>query len=182
MTSQEKSIPRKEKGDDVLLRCLAEMNPNHRAFIESRYGKSLEHRRKSTRFNRAAAYACRAITITGGVALPALVTAETHSHRQPWVWLSITVSILVALAGGTLQVARIDDRWRLNRDTRNRLRFEGWNFAEGRAEYVDQNARYELFVDRVHATLSEFDKQYAAKIFTGLNMDGEHQTSSTDSS
>ena len=127
--------------------------------------QTLWHDRRASRAHRAYV-ALRLVTIVGGVLLPAAANvggAKAGAEAGPWGvpavvahWGIVVLSIAVAMAASIEGFFRFGERWRHYRRVAERLRAEGWLFAEGTGPYAsaaDARAAFAQFVARVEDIL-----------------------------
>jgi Protein of unknown function (DUF4231) len=110
-------------------------------------------------------YTPRLVTVLGAVVIPALLLLNLTGNAETAVdWTTFAISLLVAASAAIDGFFRFGTRWRHYRGTVERLKFEGWSFAELSSHYHRSNAAHAHvfpdFVSRVEQTLGQEVEDY----------------------
>lgn len=111
----------------------------------------------------------RLVTIVGGVLLPAAVNLGSGAARQATSaagaeqaggalppWIAVALGVAVAIAAAVEGFFRFGERWRHYRSVAERMKAEGWLFAERAGPYAGAataDAAFQRFVGRVEEIL-----------------------------
>jgi hypothetical protein len=110
-------------------------------------------------------YGLRLVTVLGAVVIPALVSLNLTGDAEDAVsWLTFAISLVVAGTAAVEAFFHFGARWRHYRGTVERLKSEGWTYAELSAHYHQPNATHSSafndFVARVEQTLGQEAEEY----------------------
>jgi hypothetical protein len=110
-------------------------------------------------------YSFRLITVLGAVLIPALVSLNLTGNAESAVnWVTFAISLLVAASAAVEAFFHFGARWRHYRATVERLKSEGWTYAELSAHYNQEGATHRSafndFVTRVEQTLGQEAEEY----------------------
>jgi hypothetical protein len=110
-------------------------------------------------------YTLRLITVLGAVVIPALLSLNLTGNTETAVkWTTFAISLLVAASAATEGFFHFGARWRHYRGTVERLKSEGWSFAELSGHYRRQNGThrdvFSDFVSHVEQTLGQEVEEY----------------------
>lgn len=110
-------------------------------------------------------YALRLFTVLGAVVIPALVSLNLTGNAETAVnWITFAISLLVAASAAIDGFFHFGTRWRHYRGTVERLKSEGWSFAELSGHYHRPNATHSRvfpdFVSRVEQILGQEVEDY----------------------
>ena len=110
-------------------------------------------------------YGLRLVTVLGAVVIPGLVSLNLTGNAESAVnWLTFSVSLLVAASAAVEAFFHFGARWRHYRGTVERLKSEGWTYAELSGPYNRRGAAHENtfqeFVSRVEQTLGQESQAY----------------------
>ena len=107
-------------------------------------------------------YAMRLIIIIGGVMVPALVSLNIPILR----YISIILSLLVAIAAAVEELFHYGERWRHYRRTVELLKSEGWQFFQKSGPYEGKShaEAYPTFTARVEDVIQHDIQAYFTKV------------------
>jgi hypothetical protein len=108
-------------------------------------------------------YVLRLVAIVGGVIVPALVSLNLESLR----WLTILVSLLVAISVAVEEFFHFGERWRHYRRTVELLKIEGWQFFQLSGPYKSYGKHadaYQVFAERVEDTIKHEVDVYITEV------------------
>jgi hypothetical protein len=110
-------------------------------------------------------YLLRLVTVLGAVVIPALVSLNLTGNVEDAVtWLTFAISLVVAASAAIEAFFHYGARWRHYRGTVERLKSEGWTYAELSAHYNQEGATHRSafndFVTRVEQTLGQEAEEY----------------------
>jgi hypothetical protein len=110
-------------------------------------------------------YALRLVTVLGAVVIPGLVSLNLTGKSDDAVsWLTFAISLVVAASAAVEAFFHYGARWRHYRGTVERLKSEGWTYAElsGHYNHPDATHRgaFNDFVARVEQTLGQEAQEY----------------------
>jgi hypothetical protein len=130
---RERSRP---SGYEGLRDDLAAAHPKHARFLRDRWYHHLTTSQRAACRARNWVYISRFVSVAGLALLPAIVTLQS-SHPQSLLLqiLAIVTSVLVALSGGILSIARVHERWRLNHGLQEKLGRAGWDLINCPASF-----------------------------------------------
>ena len=105
----------------------------HVWYIKHRWYRRLADARTKARWARNWVYISRFVSLAGVAVLPPIITLETYQRAGNAVppSLALIVSVTVALSGGILTVARVQQRWRLYYSLEGKLEQAGWKLFNG---------------------------------------------------
>ena len=103
-------------------------------------------------------YFLRLTTVVGGVIVPALISLDLAGDAALLVqWVTIVLSLIVALSAAVEEFFHYGERWRHYRRTAELLKEEGWEFFQLSGSYrpyrKDHQRAYAPFADRVENLL-----------------------------
>jgi hypothetical protein len=108
-------------------------------------------------------YVLRLAAIVGGVIVPALVSLNlSYLH-----WLTILVSLLVAISVAVEEFFHFGERWKHYRSNAELLKIEGWQFFQlsgpykSYAKHIDA---YPVFAERVEDTIKHEIDVYITEV------------------
>lgn len=110
-------------------------------------------------------YVLRLATVLGAVVIPGLVSLNLSGNAESAVnWLTFSISLLVAASAAVEAFFHFGARWRHYRGTVERLKSEGWMYAELSGPYNRRGASHENtfqeFVSRIEQTLGQESQAY----------------------
>lgn len=117
-------------------------------------------------------YRLRLTTIVGGVVLPALVSLNEGVLR----WVTIGVSVLIALSAAIEEFFHYGERWRHYRRTVERLKTEGWQFFQMSGSYrrfKSHRDAHPLFSARVEEIIQRDVEQYVTTVVPEQEEEGK---------
>jgi hypothetical protein len=133
MTTTEMRTMRRTRttGYEGLRDRLVALHPKQRCYIEERWYFQLAAAQQSARRARDWVYVSRFVSAAGVALLPPVLALEAYSGRDnaPLCALAAALSIVVAVSGGILSIARVQQRWRLYHSLRENLGRLGWELA-----------------------------------------------------
>jgi hypothetical protein len=105
------------------------------------------------------------VTVLGAVVIPALLSLSLTGSADTAVdWSTFAISLLVAASAAIDGFYHFGTRWRHYRGTVERLKSEGWSFAELSGPYHRRNATHSAvfpeFVSRVEQILGQEVEDY----------------------
>jgi hypothetical protein len=114
-------------------------------------------------------YALRLTTIVGGVIVPALIALKLNGHAKTAVyWVTIGLSLIVALSAAVEEFFHFGERWRHYRRTVELLKEEGWQFFQSsgpyRSYHKDLERGYAAFAERVESLLKADVNAYIKQV------------------
>ena len=103
-------------------------------------------------------YFLRLTTVVGGVIVPALISLNLKGHAATArSWVTIVLSLVVALSAAVEEFFHYGERWRHYRRTAELLKEEGWEFFQSSGPYrpyrKDHERAYAVFADRIENLL-----------------------------
>jgi Protein of unknown function (DUF4231) len=103
-------------------------------------------------------YFLRLTTVVGGVIVPALISLSLKGHAATArSWVTIVLSLIVALSAAVEEFFHYGERWRHYRRTAELLKEEGWQFFQSSGPYrpyrKDHERSYAVFADRIENLL-----------------------------
>ncbi len=110
-------------------------------------------------------YSLRLLTVLGAVVIPALVSLDLSGNSEDVVgWLTFAISLVVAASAAVEAFFHFGARWRHYRGTVERLKSEGWTYAELSGAYnkpgATHDGAFQDFVGRVEQTLGQESTAY----------------------
>jgi Protein of unknown function (DUF4231) len=110
-------------------------------------------------------YTLRLITVLGAVVVPALLSLKLTGTAETSIgWVAFAISLLVAASAAVDGFFHFGTRWRHYRETVERLKSEGWSFAQLSGHYRRPSATHAKafpeFVARVEQTLGQEVETY----------------------
>ncbi len=106
-------------------------------------------------------YTLRLITIIGGVIVPASLSWPSL------IWLTWSLSLLVAISAAVEEFFHYGERWRHYRRTVERLKIAGWQFFQLSglySSYQDHAVAFSMFVMNVEEVLQQEVEVYIAHV------------------
>jgi hypothetical protein len=134
-------------------------------FLRSRWLDQVLWMERAAGSARRRYYALRLFTVLGAVVIPALLSLNLTGNADTAVdWATFAISLLVAASAAIDGFFHFGARWRHYRATVERLKSEGWSFAELSGHYNRPNAAhlevFPDFVSRVEQTLGQEVEDY----------------------
>jgi hypothetical protein len=134
-------------------------------FLRSRWLDQVLWMERSAGRARRRYYALRLFTVLGAVVIPALLSLNLTGDAETAVkWTTFAISLVVAASAAIDGFFHFGTRWRHYRGTVERLKSEGWSFAELSGHYNRPNAGhlevFPDFVSRVEQTLGQEVEDY----------------------
>jgi hypothetical protein len=159
----ERGSLRRRSGYEGLRDDLVGAHPEHARFLGDRWYYHLTMSQRAACRARNWVYASRFFSVAGLALLPAIVTLQSsHPQSLSLQVLAIVTSVLVALSGGILSIARVHERWRLNHGLQEKLGRAGWNL-------IHRPASFALFHETVERDLAAADLVYQSSV-TAVSM------------
>lgn len=114
-------------------------------------------------------YTLRLITIIGGVALPALVSLNINNAdiRDSIVWLTFSLSQIVAMSAAIEEFFHYGERWRHYRRTAESLKTQGWQFFQLTGSYVNcinHEQAFTAFASQIEDIIQRDVEVYASQV------------------
>lgn len=123
-------------------------------------------------------YILRLTTIIGGVIVPALVTLKVGGGTVQGVtgtildtgftaWLTVVISLLVAISAAIDEFFHFGERWRHYRRTVELLKVEGWQYLQLGGPYRSEKSHleaYPVFAARVEEILQHEVEVYITQV------------------
>lgn len=163
---------RRLSGYEGLRDDLVAAHPDQARFLCDRWYYHLTVSQRAARHARNWVYASRFVSVAGLALLPAIVTLQ-GSHPES-LFLQITAivtSVVVALSGGILSIARVHERWRLNHGLQEKLGRAGWDL-------IDSPASMPVFREAVERGLAAAELVYQSSVATASAPDQERRAPS----
>lgn len=108
-------------------------------------------------------YVLRLVAIVGGVIVPSLVSLNLPYLR----WLTILVSLLVAISVAVEEFFHFGERWKHYRGTVELLKIEGWQFFQLSGpykSYANHGDALKVFAERVEDTIKHEVNVYITEV------------------
>jgi hypothetical protein len=140
--------------------------PDHQAqYLRSRWLNQVLWMERAAGRARLRYYTLRLLTVLGAVVIPALVSLDLTANAETAInWTTFAISLLVAASAAIDGFFHFGTRWRHYRATVERLKSEGWSFAELSGHYNRPNAShldvFPDFVSRVEQALGQEVEDY----------------------
>ena len=144
--------------------------PDHqKQFLRSRWLDQVLWMERAAGRARLRYYTLRLFTVLGAVVIPAMLSLNLTGDAETAVkWTTFAISLLVAASAAIDGFFHFGTRWRHYRRTVERLKSEGWSFAELSGPYHRPNAAHREafpdFVSRVEQTLGQEVEDYVEGI------------------
>jgi hypothetical protein len=134
-------------------------------FLRSRWLDQVLWLERAAGHARRRYYTLRLITVLGAVVIPALLSLDLTGDTETAVkWITFAISLLVAASAAVEGFFHFGARWRHYRGTVERLKSEGWSFAELSGPYRRRDGThrdvFSDFVARVEQTLGQEVEEY----------------------
>ena len=173
--TSERGSRRRRSGYEGLRDDLVAAHPEHARFLGDRWYYHLTRSQRAACSARNWVYASRLASVAGLALLPAIVTLQSnHPQSLSLQVLALVTSVLVALSGGILSIARVHERWRLNHGLQEKLGQAGWNL-------IHRPASFPHFHETVERDLAAADLVYqssVAAVSTPIHVPGASGSSS----
>jgi uncharacterized protein DUF4231 len=115
--------------------------------------------------NRLLFFVVRIGQVAGAASIPVFATAGTLTSGHTWGWVTVVVSLVVALLVAFDTVYRPGARWRLAYQSYHELIDAAWTYLEHSARVVDaEKDPYARFVHTVEGTVSSQQRDYLRDI------------------
>jgi hypothetical protein len=142
-----------------------DLSDRQEQFLRSRWLDQVLWMERAASSARRRYYALRLFTVLGAVVIPALLSLNLTGNVDTAVdWATFAISLLVAASAAVDGFFHFGTRWRHYRATVERLKSEGWSFAELSGPYNRPNAAhpdvFPDFVSRVEQTLGQEVEDY----------------------
>jgi len=113
-------------------------------------------------------YALRLTTVIGGVIVPALVSLNVSGQVASAIhWLTLGLSLLVAISAAVEEFFHYGERWRHYRRTVEWLKIEGWQFFQLSGPYRRYKSHaeaYAAFANRVEGIIQRDVEVYITEV------------------
>ena len=150
--------PRRPSGYEGLRDDLVAAHPERARFLCDRWYYHLTTSQRAACRARNWVYASRFVSVAGLALLPAIVTLQSsHAQNVSLQFLAVVTSVVVALSGGILSIARVHERWRLNRGLQEKLGRAGWDL-------LHRPATYPVFLETVERDLAAAELVYQSSV------------------
>lgn len=140
-----------------------ELDPLQKRYLTSRWLDQMTWMEKKAGNAREWYYRLRVITIVGAVIVPALVVFGGNVK-----YVTAVLSIVVAVSAAIEQFFRFGDRWHHYRATSERMKAEGWLFAELTGAYSQNGASHQAafpaFANRIEELIKSDVEVYLTKV------------------
>ncbi|MDD7937963.1 DUF4231 domain-containing protein [Actinomycetospora lutea] len=134
----------RRSGYEGLRDDLVAAHPQHARFLQDRWYHHLTTSQRAADRARNWVYVSRFVSVAGLALLPAIVTLQgSHPLSLALQSLAIVTSVLVALSGGVLSIARVHERWRLSHGLQEKLGRAGWDLIHCPASFAVFHATVE---------------------------------------
>jgi uncharacterized protein DUF4231 len=142
-----------------------ELSERHEQYLRARWLDQVLWMTRAAGKARQRYYALRLVTVLGAVIIPGLVSLNLTGNAESAVnWVTFAVSLLVAASASVEAFFHFGARWRHYRGTVERLKSEGWIYAELSGPYNRPDATHESafqdFVGRVEQALGQETEAY----------------------
>jgi len=122
--------------------------------------------------NRFLFFVVRIGQVAGAASIPVFATAGTLTNGHTWGWVTVIVSLVVALLGAFDTVYRPGARWRLAYQSYHQLIDAAWAYLEHPVHDADaQKSPYARLVQTVEGIVSTQQREYLRDI-ASLNTSG----------
>jgi hypothetical protein len=149
---------RRPSGYEGLRDDLVAAHPDRARFLCDRWYHHLTAAQRAARWARSWVYASRFVSVAGLALLPAIVTLQgLHPESLVLQVLAILTSVVVALAGGILSIAKVTERWRLNHGLQEKLGRAGWDL-------LHRPASFAVFLETVERDLAAAELVYQSSV------------------
>jgi hypothetical protein len=128
---------RRLSGYEGLCDDLVAAHPEHARFLRDRWFYHLTTAQRASCCARTWVYLSRFVSVAGLALLPAIVTLQSGRPEDGALQiLAVVTSMIVALSGGVLGIARVHERWRLNHGLQEKLGRAGWDLLDRPASFA----------------------------------------------
>jgi hypothetical protein len=146
-----------------------DLHPVEKHFLRLRWLDQVIWMERAADAARNRYYALRLTTIVGGVIVPALIGLDLKGHAAITVsWITIGLSLIVALSAAVEEFFHYGERWRHYRRTVELLKEEGWQFFQSSGPYrpyhKDYERSYAAFAERVESLLKADVNAYIKQV------------------
>ena len=134
-------------------------------FMRSRWLDQVLWLERAADRSRRPYYALRLVTVLGAAVIPALLSLNLTGTAETSVkWVTFAISLLVAATAATDGFLHFGTRWRHYRGAAERLKSEGWSFAQLSGYYHRPGASHQDvfpdFVGRVEQAVGQEVEEY----------------------
>ncbi len=137
-------------------------------FIRSRWLDQVLWMEGRAEHSRGRYYLLRLTSIIGGVSIPTLLAIYLVSGVDPsWRWITLGISVLVALTAAVEEFFHYGERWRHYRRMAEWMKIEGWKFfqlTEPYNKYKTHTAAYTAFANQVENILQQDVEGYVSGV------------------
>jgi hypothetical protein len=149
------------------------LNDLQRRFIRSRWLDQVLWLDGRADHSRSRYYFLRLTSIIGGVTIPTLLAIYLVNAVDPtWRWVTLAISVLVALTASVEEFFHYGERWRHYRRMAEWLKIEGWKFfqmTEPYNVYKSHTEAYTVFANQVEAILQQDVEGYVSGVVQQSN-------------
>ena len=150
-----------------------ELQPLQKRYLTSRWLDQLAWLEGKAGRARDWYYRLRLITIVGAVMVPALVILDGDTAK----YATAALSIVVAASAAIEQFFRFGDRWHHYRATAERMKAEGWLYAELAGAYSAKGgthqAAFPSFANRIEELIKSDVEVYLTKVAVEKSKEAE---------
>jgi len=148
---------------------LVELPDQARQFLRSRWLSQIDFMERQAYVQQRCYYVFRLAALVGGVIVPALVSLDVDGrHGGEWMrWLTVGLSLVVAISVAIEEFFRFGERWRHYRRTAEMLKSEGWSFFQKSGPYQSYPSladAYATFAAQVEAMSRQEVDTYITQI------------------
>ncbi len=137
-------------------------------FIRSRWLDQVLWMEGRAEHSRSRYYLLRLTSMIGGVTIPTLLAIYLVSGVDPsWRWLTLGISVLVALTSSVEEFFHYGERWRHYRRMSEWMKIEGWRFfqmTEPYNNYKSHTDAYTSFANQIEAILQQDVEGYVSGV------------------
>jgi hypothetical protein len=157
-TTERRRPRRRPSGYEGLRDDLVAAHPAQARYLRDRWYFHLTASQRAASCARTWVYASRFVSVAGLAVLPAIVTLQgTRPGSLGLQVLATVTSVVVALSGGVLSIARVHERWRLGRGLQEKLGRAGWDL-------LHRPGSFAVFHERVERDLAAAELVYRSSV------------------
>jgi hypothetical protein len=144
-------------------------HPTAQKYIRSQWAERLSVAHVINRRAQEAFYLARWLVVVGATIVPTLVVTGAQTSGSVATvaqGAAVVLSLLVAAAGGALQVTQMGQRWHLFLQLQYELEHAGVQLLMQRGEYAngDLNVRFAAFVDHIESIIRDYESSYSSQV------------------
>jgi hypothetical protein len=137
-------------------------------FIRSRWLDQVLWMEGKSDHSRSRYYFLRLTSIIGGVTIPTLLAVYLVSGVDPtWRWITLAISVVVALTAAVEEFFHYGERWRHYRRMSEWMKIEGWKFfqmTEPYNQFKTHADAYPAFANQVELILQQDVEGYVSGV------------------